>query len=144
MASTDNDLAEVELKLVERLQGGLSGLYQVFTAAEVKWPNVIFTTPQNSKWMRFSIANAGVIDQDASGSYEVNRGFCTIAIFYPRGTGSNTALRVAKSVKSLYTLEKFDDLVIEQVSVLPTPEPDGSAWYGVNVTIQYSYEGMTS
>jgi hypothetical protein len=145
VANTDNDLAQVETKLAARLTSGLSGLYEAFTADLVKWPGQPFTTP-SSKWMRFSLSGVGVVDQDASGSYELNRGFCTISVFYPRGKydSSFKALSVAKTVKSLYTSEKFDDLVIEQVSVSPSPEPDGSNWFGVNVTIQFSYQGFTS
>jgi len=145
MAATNNDLAQVESKLAVRLQSGYTSLAATaWTEAEVKWPNVNFNTPQDGRWLRFSITSAGVIDQDASGSYELNRGFCTISVFFPRGGGSAAALTVAKNIKSLYTREIFDDLVIEQVSVSPSPEPDGSAFYGVNVTIQFSYQGYTS
>lgn len=139
--NTDNDLAIVESKLITRL---LSNLPVGITAARVHVPNANFTTPNNQSWLRCSMSNFGPIDQDASGCYEVNSGIFTIGIFYPKGVGSQAALTLAKTIKSLYTAEIFDDLVVESVRVSPTPEPDNSSWYGVNVSVNYSFEGHTS
>lgn len=142
--ATDNDLATVESVLISRLRDNYGTLPDTFSDSVVSFPNSGFTTPQNSQWMRLSIVSAGVIDADASGTYEVNRGFFDVQIFYPRGTGSQMALQVGKAVKSLYTAEKLSDVVVESVSVSPSPEADSSPWYGVNVTIQFTYEGFTS
>lgn len=139
--NTDNDLALVEQKLIGRL---LSNIPAGFTAAKIKVPNANFTTPNDSPWLRCSLSNLGPIEQDASGCYEVNSGIFTIGIFYPKGSGSQAALSLAKTIKSLYTAEIFDDLVVESVRVNPTPEPDNSSWYGVNVSVNYSFEGHTS
>lgn len=142
--ATDNDLATVESVLIGRLTANLGTLPDTFTASVISFPNAQFTTPQNSQWMRLTINNLGLIDADASGTYEVNRGTFDVQIFYPRGTGSQKALQVGKAVKSLYTAEILSDVVIESVSVSPSPEADSSPWYGVNVTIQFTYEGFTS
>lgn len=139
--NTDNDLGIVESKLIGRL---LSNLPAGVTASMIKFPNANFNTPNATPWLRCSLSNFGPIDQDASGCYEVNSGIFTIAIFYPKGSGSQAALSLAKTIKSLYTAEIFDDLVVESVRVNPTPEPDSSPWYGVNVSVNYSFEGHTS
>ena len=49
-----------------------------------------------------------------------------------------------KAIKDLFTAERFDDLNIEQVTVSPTAEPESSSWFGVNVTIIFTYEGVVS
>lgn len=139
--NTDNDLAAVESRLINRL---LSNIPVGFTAAQISVPNASFTTPNATPWMRCTLQNFGPIDQDASACYEVNEGVFTIGIFYPKGTGSQAALSLAKTIKSLYTAEIFDDVVIESVRVNPTSEPDNSPWYGVNVVATYTFEGHTA
>lgn len=148
--NTDNDLGIVEQKLVNRLRlqfpiaTVLAGAAYNIPVSNFKYPGASFTTPNALPWVRCSLSNEGPIDQDASGCYEVNAGKFTIGIFYPKGTGSQAALSLAKTIKSLYTAEIFDDLVVESVRVNPTPEPDNSNWYGVNVSVNYSFEGHAS
>jgi hypothetical protein len=142
--NTDNQLYEVVAKLEKRLKDGLSALPFPITLEKVCWINASFTTPNNLPWLRNSIINFGPIDQDASGSYEINQGLYVIGVFWPKKSGIGDPLRQAQAIKSLYTGEFFDDVVIESVTVSPTPEPESSSWYGVNVSITYSFEGATA
>lgn len=144
MAFTDNSLDAVCEKLTQRLITNILLLAHPIPDASIKRINAPFTTPNNAPWIRLNINNFGPIDQDASGCYEINRGIFDVFVFYPKGTGSRKAFEVAQSIKSLYTAEIFDDVVIESVLVNPTSEPDSSPWYGTNVQINYTFEGHTS
>ena len=139
MASTDNSIADAASKLEARLKSGLAGLS--LTNASVSWIGAHFTTPNNAPWLRSSIISLGIIDQDASASYETNRAQYTVGVFYPKGSG-RAAMATGKLVKDLFTAEKFYDVVVEQVTVSPTAEPESSSWYGVNVIVTFTYEGV--
>lgn len=139
MAATDNSIGEAAAKLESLLNASLVSLS--IPSANVSWIGANFTTPNNAAWLRTSVFNLGIIDQDASTSYETNRAQFTIGVFYPKGTG-RTAMLTGKAIKDLYTAEIFDDLVVEQVTVSPTSEPESSSWFGVNVQVIFTYEGV--
>lgn len=141
MAATDNSIAEAAEWLEARLKAALPSLS--LTTASVSWIGAKFTTPNNAPWLRTSVFNLGIIDQDASTSYETNRAQFTIGVFYPKGTG-RVAMVTGKAIKDLYTAEKFEDLVVEGVTVSPTSEPESSSWFGVQVVVTFTYEGMVA
>lgn len=145
MSVTNNDIGLVEDKLVSRLEANIAALSTAIPSEQFMRPNGTGPAVANAPWIRAnSPLNFGGFDRDASGSYEISRGQFTVQVFFPRGSGSKSALAVGKSIQTLYNAEKFDDLVIESVTVSPSPEPDSSPWYGVNVTVQFSYEGVTA
>lgn len=136
---TDNDLAEVEIKLVSAIMAAppFVDFIQV--------PNGPGETPNNGNWIRInSPINTGPFSQDASGCYEINRGFMVVQVFTPAGTGSQKAISLAQELKTLFTAELFDDVTIESVVVSPSPEPSGSPWFGVNCRINFTFEGYTA
>ena len=138
---TDNQLDAVERKLVAAFQAATLDP----VVANIKYPNGHFTTPNNANWIRINTPiNSGPFEQDASGCYEINQGFMVIQVFTPKGSGSQTALKLAQQIKSIYTAEQFDDLMIESVVVSPAPEPESSPWYGINCQVNFTFEGFTS
>lgn len=139
MAATDNSIAEAAGKLENRLKTALP--IASITMTDVSWIGAKFDTPNNRAWLRTSVFNLGIIDQDASTSYETNRAQFTIGVFYPKGTG-RAAMATGKLIKDLYTAERFDDLNVEQVTVSPTSEPESSSWFGVQVVVIFTYEGV--
>lgn len=141
MAATDNSIAEAAEKLENRLKTALP--IASIPMASVSWIGAHFTTPNNAPWLRTSVFNLGIIDQDASTSYETNRAQFTIGVFYPKGTG-RAAMVTGKLIKDLFTAERFDDLNVEQVTASPTAEPESSSWFGVNVQVIFTYEGVVS
>jgi len=141
VAATDNSIAEAAEKLENRIKTALP--IASIPMSSVSWIGAKFTTPNNAPWLRTSIFNLGIIDQDASTSYETNRAQFTIGVFYPKGTG-RAAMVTGKLIKDLFTAERFDDLNVEQVTVSPTAEPESSSWFGVNVQIIFTYEGVVS
>lgn len=150
MAATDNSIAEAAEKLENRLKTALpsmsyiiDGVTYPFAMSSVSWIGSRFDTPNNRAWLRTSIFNLGIIDQDASTEYETNRAQFTIGVFYPKGTG-RAAMVTGKLIKDLFTAERFNDLNVEQVTVSPTAEPESSSWFGVNVQIIFTYEGVVS
>lgn len=141
---TNNDLSIVEFKLINLVLDNLSELYEETLLNQIKLPNAQFDVPNNSHWIRLnSPISTDPISQDALGIYEINSGFFVVQCFYPRGTGSQSAMKMAKSIKDLFTAEIFDDLVIEYVAISPTSEPEKSDWFGVNCKIKFSFEGYT-
>lgn len=143
MAFTNNSLALATKALVDRFKNNLSGLPTTLPATRIKFINSPFTTPNNQNWARVSISNFGPIDQDASGQYEVNQGIFTISYFVPKGTGYDAAMDMAHAIKALYTSEILDDLVVNSVLVNESPETESSSWYGINISVNYQFEGMT-
>ena len=139
MAATDNSIAEAAEKLEALLKAALP--IASIPASSVSWIGARFTTPNNTPWLRTSVFNLGIIDQDASTSYETNRAQFTIGVFYPKGTG-RAAMVTGKLIKDLYTAERFDDLNVEQVTVSPTAEPESSSWFGVQVQVIFTSEGI--
>ncbi len=139
MAATDNSIAEAAEKLEALLKAALP--IASIPATSVSWIGARFTTPNNTPWLRTSVLNLGIIDQDASTSYETNRAQFTIGVFYPKGTG-RAAMITGKLIKDLYTAERFEDLNVEQVTVSPTAEPESSSWFGVQVAVIFTYEGV--
>lgn len=144
MAYTNNSLALATKALVDRFKNNLSGLPTTLPATRIKFINAPFTTPNNQSWARVSTSEPVIIDMDASGKYEVNQGIFTISYFVPRGTGYESAMNMAHAIKALYTAEIFDDLVVNSVTVGESSEPESSPWYGVNISVNYQFEGMTS
>lgn len=137
--ATDNQLYKVEQRLVAAITTSPP------TVAQILLPNAPGNTPNNGTWIRInSPINFGPFSQDASGCYEINRGFMSVQVFVPRGTGSIAALTLAENIKSRFTARTFDDVTIESVVVSPSPEPDNSPWFGVNCRINFTYEGFTS
>lgn len=151
MAATDNSLYEAVGKLEGRLSANIASItYKLksaspvaFASSMVSWVGASFTTPNGTPWIRNSVVNLGIIDQDASTSYETNQAQFTLGLFYPKGHG-RAALDTGKQIKDLFTAERFDDLNVEQVTVSPTPEPDSSSWFGVNIVVTFTYEGVVA
>lgn len=108
MAATDNSIAEAAEAIEARIKAALPSLS--IPMSSVSWIGAKFTTPNNAPWLRNSVINIGIIDQDASLSYEINRAQFTIGVFYPKGTG-RAAMTFGKQIKDLFTAEKLDDLV---------------------------------
>jgi hypothetical protein len=143
--SIDNALHLVEQRLVNAFLSELpAGIYLENTIA----PNGTFhggATPKNKPWARISPAMCfGPISTDASGCYEINEGRLIISLFWPRGSGSIAAMSAAHQVKELFHRPNYDDVIIPSVVVSPTPEPESSNWFGVNITINFQYEGFRS
>lgn len=150
MAATDNSIFEAAGVIEGRLKANIASItYKLtsspsplpFSVNDVSWIGAHFTTPNAKPWIRNNVINLGIIDQDASMSYETNRAQFTIGVFFPKGNG-RAAMDTAKQIKDLFTKEIFDDLVIEQVTVSPTAEPESSSWFGVNIQIVFTYEGF--
>lgn len=141
MAATDNNIEIAAGVLESILKAALPSLSIPMTS--VNWIGAKFTTPNATPWLRTSVFNLGIIDQDASSCYEINRAQFTVGVFYPKGTG-RAPMTTGKLIKNLYTAEKFDDVVVEQVTVSPTSEPESSSWFGVNVVVTFTYEGMVA
>lgn len=150
MAATDNSIFEAAGKLESRLSANIATItYKLpananplpFAKSDVSWIGASFTTPNSKPWLRNSVVNLGIIDQDASLSYETNRAQFTVGVFFPKGSG-RAAMDAGKQIKGLFTREIFGDLVIEQVTVSPTAEPESSPWFGVSVQIIFTYEGF--
>lgn len=144
MAFTNNSLALATKALVDRFKNNLAGLPTILPVTRIKFINAPFTTPNNQNWARVSINNFGPIDQDASAKYEINQGVFTVSYFVPKGTGYDAAMDMAHAIKALYTAEIFDDVVVTSVLVNESSEPESSPWYGINISINYQFEGMTS
>lgn len=143
--STDNALHLVEALLIQRFIDNIGTLNPAIPLTRVKFPNAQFTTPNNLSWIRInSPINNGPIEQDASGCYEINSGFLVISTFFPKGSGSQNAMKVAHQIKALYTAKILGDVAVISVIVSPTPEPESSPWYGCNTQINFQFEGYTS
>lgn len=148
--STDNALYLVEKLLVDRLLAALATITPAIPSTRVKLPNAPLTTPNNLSWLRVnSPVNNGPIESevsggDAAGCYEINQGFWIVSVFFPKGTGSQAALAYAHKLKELYNGVITGDIVILSVVESPTPEPESSPWYGVNVQVNFTFEGYTS
>lgn len=137
--NTDNDLGAAERALISPL---LASLPAGFALERVKLPGAEFTTPANQPWMRVGIdSNYGPISGDAAGEYEINRARFTAALFFPVGSGSQAAFVAARHIKALYSGEILGDLAVESVVVTPSPEPNDSQWYGLNIQITFTFEG---
>lgn len=152
MAATDNSIYEAAGKLESHLKASIATItYKLvqnpaplpFTIGMVSWIGASFDTPNAAPWIRNSVVNLGIIDQDASMSYETNRAQFTFGVFFPKGHG-RAAMDTGKQIKDLFTREIFDDLVIEQVTVSPTSEPESSSWFGVQVQVIFTYEGVVA
>ena len=139
MAATDNSLAEAAEALESRLK--LAMPIASIPLANVSWIGARFTTPNNAAWLRTSVFNLGIIDQDASTAYETNRAQFTVEVFYPKGTG-RAGIVTGQIIKGLFASERLGDLNVEQVTVSPNAEPETSPWFGVNVKIIFTYEGV--
>lgn len=141
----DNALYLVEDRLTDAF---IASLPTGIASTHIKMPNAGFTggnTPNNEPWARIqSPLSFGPDSTDASGCYEINAGRMTVALFWPKGTGSQAAMQAAHEVKELYDANVYDDVTITSVVVAPTPEPESSNWFGVNVNINFQYEGHRS
>lgn len=143
--NTDNSLSKAEQFLVAAFVDGMTSIDPAISESNIKYPNAPFTTPNGSPWIRITTPyNFGVVETDASGCYEINSGAFIISVFTPKGSGSISALSIAHQIKSFYTARNIGDIVINTVVVSPTSEPESSPWFGVNITVNFQFEGFTS
>ena len=131
-------LAEAEL-----IGAIMASLPSGYTAATVKLPNANFTTPSGAKWMRIDTPiNHLANDQDASGDYEITDAVMYAYVFHPSGSGTQAAYTDAEHVKSVVDNMTSNYCAIQRVTASPTPEPNDSPWFGVEIKIEFSTESI--
>ena len=117
----------------------LANLPSGYTSATVKLPNRAFTTPKSSKWMRPTVIVQDVNNVQAGGLWKRYDGIFVIDTFYPIGGDDLAQLTEAELIAAVFedielTGVKCQDALIE-VNTIET------AWYSVQITIDFYYEG---
>lgn len=116
------------------------------SATEVAYPDLEFTVPTNTTWVRFDVReNDGT--QVSMGSVGNNRfrhfGIITIQVFQPSGQGSVDARDKANKALSVFMGKKttndiqFTDVQARQIG------NDGKGFYQVNVLASFYYDELT-
>lgn len=117
----------------------LSNLPAGYTSDEVKLPNRAFTTPKASKWMRPTVIVQDVVNAQAGGLWKRYDGLFVIDTFYPIGGDDLAQLTEAETIAVV-----FEDVELTGVkcqNALIEVNTIESAWYNVQITIEFYYEG---
>lgn len=108
-----------------------------FPAVPVSYPNAPFDPPENTEWVRVSIANGNSAQRTIGGtsnSWRAN-GFFTVQIFVPLGTSTGTAANIADSVSSWFRGADTDHVQFRNITVTELGASQG--WYQVNVSVSF-------
>lgn len=131
-----DDIALTQSDLIDNL---LNNLPAGYAKAQVKRPNVKFTTPQNTKWLRVSFINGTKLNVQAGGGYKRTYALFVIDIFYPEGGGYKSQLNELKELQDLYENLEIGNAKCQEAG----PQiigVDGS-WYHTQININLYYEG---
>lgn len=105
----------------------------------VKWPNVKFKTPENSKWLRAVITNNDTDNNAAGGGHKITAGIFTVEVNYPKYSGETDAITDAQHIKSIFENKRFSNTSTQASSILFTGVND--IWYTIQIQTNYYYEG---
>lgn len=135
-------IAQVEKDLTEHLRLNLP---TGFTEGKVKWPNSPMPdTPNNSPWLRATMATPEIIDRDASNCFKEYQGLFVIDVFYPKSQGSQVALTTADSIADTFNRAEFSYSFAINADVAIIGEEDNTPWYHVQVISTYQYGSYSS
>lgn len=123
-------------KLIEEL---LNNLPAGYTSANVKLPNRKFSTPSDSKWLRPTVIVQTANNVQAGGLWKRYDGVFVVDIFYPTGDDDLAQLTEAEAVAAIFENQVLDGVKCQDV-LITTPGEEG-AWYQVQVTIDFYFEG---
>ena len=131
-----DNIALTEEDLINNL---LDNLPAGYTKARVKKPNMKFTTPTNSKWLRITFNTGLKQNVEAGGSYKRTFGILTIDCFYPKDLGTKSQLADVKLIQNLYENQQLGNAKCFEAEANIIGDDD--SWYNVQVNINYYYEG---
>lgn len=108
----------------------------------ISWPDVAFTPPNNSSWVRFAMKPDDAY-QASIGSPGSNRfrrkGKVIIQVFQPQGMGSTDARDKADDAVDIFMANNLAGFIFKNV-VAKDIGPDGAGWYQWNVYADYQYD----
>lgn len=131
-----NDITLTQPDLIQRL---LDNLPAGYIDATVKKPNLTFTTPKNTKWLRPTILFGETVNVTPDG-YQRTFGLAVIDIFYPLLSGDKEQLADAKEIQQLYNNQEFGNTKTWAATIVPAVEED--SWYKMQVSTEFYMEGV--
>lgn len=120
----------------------LANLPAGFTEAKVELPNVPFTRPQNSAWLRVTVIPFSTINTVATGCRQRTTGQFVVDIFWPLNTGDVAANALAEEIKQALTNQSTENVGMFESEILPLGR-DGD-FYHVQISTNYAHEGTTN
>ena len=121
--------------LIRRL---LANLPEGYTASTVKLPNLKFSTPSNTKWLRVTNLPSGT-DNVSACLYKRTFGIFAIDCFYPKDSGDIAQLTDINALKALYENKEFGNTITRESDIVTIGGDD--SWYNVQLQVNYYYEG---
>ena len=131
-----DDIALTEKSLIDNL---LNNLPTGYAQAQVKIPNMNFTTPKNEKWLRVTLTQSLKQNVEAGGDYTRTFGIFTVDCFYPQGSGTQAQLVDVKLIQELYENQQIGNAKCFEAE--PNVIGEDGAWYNTQVNINYYFEG---
>lgn len=115
-------------------------LAQAFPTTPIAWPNVEFAAPAGALWLRPWVlwAEGQLLTMLWEGRNRVP-GIYQVSIYSPLALGSTPALQVGDQVRDLFNRAVFGGVRCDVPSGAVTL-PEEPPWYGVAVSIPFSYE----
>jgi hypothetical protein len=114
-----------------------------FSSAPIAWPNVEFTPPVRSPWVRFNVLDADSFQTTIGATTNNHRfvGIVVINIFVPLDVGNASALAMADVVAAIFRNWCGSTVRCRAASVKDLG-PDGNGWYQVNVVVPFQRDEL--
>lgn len=142
--SANPSTANASKQLLDRL---LANLPTGYAANTVELPNITFTKPASSKWLRATIIIQDVNNVQAGGLWLRYDGLFVVDVFYALGDGTINPLADAESIAATYQNQKFGGVNCQEALILDIGEEKikkgkkETCWYHVQVEVDFYYEG---
>jgi len=126
-------------RLISELIANLPPGFNVGSNSNVKLPNRAFDTPNNSKWLRATVIVQDSNNVQAGGFWKRYDGIFVIDSFYPVGTNDLEQLAEAEVIAAIFEDVELDGVKCQDV-LIDINNTD-SAWYNVQITVDFFFEG---
>ena len=142
--SANPSTANASKQLLDRLLATLPAGYSEST---VELPNIAFTKPTSSKWLRATIIIQDVNNVQAGGLWLRYDGLFVVDVLYPLGDGTINPLTDAEAIAAIYQNQKFGGVNCQEALILDIGEEKlkqgkkETCWYHVQVEVDFYYEG---
>lgn len=110
------------------------------TDRQFQKPNGPFQTPRDGEWIRATMNDLLVEDQDATGCFRFVSGLFTVDVFSPKESGDFKAHDLAEKIRKTLSNSYYDTLKIQQGLISIVPD---DTWYRLAIEFNYTYEGLT-
>ena len=135
-------LATIQDTLFDRFKDQLA--LSAYSALPVSYPNLKFTPPSNSEWLRVQLEPADSHTASLSAGMQRFRsvGLLVIGVFIPVGESNADALAIADAIAAFYRGATLSGLSLQAPSISRVGSAQG--FYQYNVIVPYRYDDLVT